>query len=110
MYTASLYAAFASLIHNKHTSLVQTILTIFYVQFALMHLKLSDIVVVDFQSGKRVAMFSYGSGLTATLFSFQIREGHHRFSLSNLATVMNVSGKLKSRHEVSFLCSLSPVG
>ncbi|XP_059451892.1 hydroxymethylglutaryl-CoA synthase-like [Corylus avellana] len=72
MYTASLYAAFASLIHNKHTSL----------------------------SGKRVAMFSYGSGLTATLFSFQIREGRHPFSLSNLATVMNVSGKLKSRHEL----------
>lgn len=47
-------------------------------------------------------MFSYGSGLTATLFSFKIREGQHPFSLSNIATVMNVGGKLKSRHEVSF--------
>lgn len=71
MYTASLYAAFVSLIHNKHSSLV----------------------------GQRVVMFSYGSGLTATLFSFKIREGQHPFSLSNIATVMNVGGKLKSRHE-----------
>lgn len=71
MYTASLYAAFVSLIHNKHTSLV----------------------------GKRVVMFSYGSGLTATMFSFQLRHCRHPFSLSNIATVMNVSGKLKSRHE-----------
>ncbi|KAF7137257.1 hypothetical protein RHSIM_Rhsim07G0095900 [Rhododendron simsii] len=71
MYTASLYAAFVSLIHNKHSSLV----------------------------GQRVVMFSYGSGLTATMFSFKIREGKHPFSLSNIATVMNVGGKLKSRHE-----------
>jgi len=47
MYTASLYAAFASLIHNKHSSLVYTVLIIFYVQFAFMHLELIDIVVVD---------------------------------------------------------------
>ncbi|GFZ06907.1 hydroxymethylglutaryl-CoA synthase [Actinidia rufa] len=71
MYTASLYAAFVSLIHNKHTSL----------------------------AGQRVVMFSYGSGLSATMFSFQIREGQHPFSLSNIATVMNVGGKMKSRHE-----------
>ncbi|KAK2985068.1 hypothetical protein RJ640_022946 [Escallonia rubra] len=58
MYTASLYAAFASLLHNKHSSL----------------------------TGKRVIMFSYGSGLTATMFSFQLREGQHPFSLSNIAT------------------------
>ncbi|PSR91525.1 Hydroxymethylglutaryl-CoA synthase [Actinidia chinensis var. chinensis] len=71
MYTASLYAAFVSLIHNKHASL----------------------------AGQRVVMFSYGSGLSATMFSFQIREGQHPFCLSNIATVMNVGGKLKSRHE-----------
>ncbi|KAF8412337.1 hypothetical protein HHK36_000299 [Tetracentron sinense] len=71
MYTASLYAAFVSLLHNKHTTL----------------------------AGQRVIMFSYGSGLTSTMFSFQLREGQHPFSLSNIATVMNVSGKLKSRHE-----------
>nr|ADI80347.1 3-hydroxy-3-methylglutaryl coenzyme A synthase [Panax ginseng] len=71
MYTASLYAAYASLIHNKHSSL----------------------------EGKRVIMFSYGSGLTATMFSFHLREGQHSFSLSNIANVMNVAEKLKSRHE-----------
>ncbi|KAM7525680.1 hypothetical protein LguiA_015582 [Lonicera macranthoides] len=71
MYTASLYAAFASLIHNKHSTL----------------------------SGNRVVMFSYGSGLTATMFSFHLREGKHPFSLSNIASVMNVAEKLKSRHE-----------
>lgn len=71
MYTASLYAAFVSLIHNKHSSL----------------------------AGQRVVMFSYGSGLAATMFSFKLSEGQHPFSLSNIATVMNVGGKLKSRHE-----------
>ncbi|KAL3039717.1 hypothetical protein AAZX31_01G201300 [Glycine max] len=71
MYTASLYAAFASLIHNKHSTL----------------------------AGKRVILFSYGSGLTATMFSLQLRDSQHPFSLSNMARVMNVDGKLKSRHE-----------
>ncbi|KAK8483804.1 hypothetical protein V6N13_021597 [Hibiscus sabdariffa] len=70
-YTASLYAAFASLIHNKHSEL----------------------------TGKRVVLFSYGSGLTATMFSLRIHEVRHPFSLSNISTVMNVSGKLESRHE-----------
>ncbi|KAH1106286.1 hypothetical protein J1N35_010054 [Gossypium stocksii] len=71
MYTASLYAAFASLIHNKHSEL----------------------------AGKRVILFSYGSGLTSTMFSLRLHEGQHPFSLSNIATVMNVAGKLKWRHE-----------
>lgn len=71
MYTASLYAAFASLIHNKHNEL----------------------------AGKRVILFSYGSGLTATMFSLKLRETRDPFSLSNIATVMNVAGKLKARHE-----------
>ncbi|XP_057449925.1 hydroxymethylglutaryl-CoA synthase [Lotus japonicus] len=71
MYTASLYAAFASLIHNKHSTL----------------------------AGKRVILFSYGSGLTSTMFSLQFSEGQHPFSLSNIARVMDVAGKLKSRHE-----------
>ncbi|XP_042498630.1 hydroxymethylglutaryl-CoA synthase-like [Macadamia integrifolia] len=73
MYTGSLYASFASLIHNKHSSLVD----------------------------KRVIMFSYGSGLAATMFSLQLRGGQHPFTLSNIATVMNVSEKLKSRHKIS---------
>lgn len=52
------------------------------------------------QEGKRVIMFSYGSGLTATMFSLQLQEGHRPFSLSNIVKVMDVPGKLKLRHEV----------
>ena len=58
---------------------------------------------IDFQAGKRVLMFSYGSGLTATMFSFQLQNGQHPFSLLNIAMVMNVSEKLKSRLEVFLL-------
>lgn len=58
---------------------------------------------IDFQAGKRVIMFSYGSGLTATMFSFQLQNGQHPFSLLNIAMVMNVSEKLKSRLEVFLL-------
>ncbi|CAM8933767.1 unnamed protein product [Rhodiola kirilowii] len=71
MYTASLYAAFASLLHNKSSSL----------------------------AGQRIVMFSYGSGLTATMFSFKLSEGQHPFSLSNIKDIMNVGEKLKARHE-----------
>ncbi|KAK2653736.1 hypothetical protein Ddye_013592 [Dipteronia dyeriana] len=71
MYTASLYAAFASLLHDKNNSL----------------------------EGKRVIMYSYGSGLTATLFSFKIQDGQHPFSVSNIVNVMDISQKLKLRHE-----------
>ncbi|XP_030472431.2 hydroxymethylglutaryl-CoA synthase-like isoform X1 [Syzygium oleosum] len=71
MYTASLYAAFASLIHNKHATL----------------------------GGKRIILFSYGSGLTATMFSLRLRDGQNPFSLSKMASVMDVEKKLKSRHE-----------
>ncbi|KAK9668223.1 hypothetical protein RND81_13G042500 [Saponaria officinalis] len=70
-YTASLYSAFASLMHNKNSSL----------------------------DGKRVIMFSYGSGMTASMFSLRLNEGQAPFSLSNITTVMNVEEKLKSRHE-----------
>ncbi|XP_050228579.1 hydroxymethylglutaryl-CoA synthase [Mercurialis annua] len=73
MYTASIYAAFASLLHNKNSEL----------------------------AGKRIILFSYGSGLTATMFSLRLQEGQHPFSLSNIASVMNVGAKLKSRHEFS---------
>ncbi|KAH9299940.1 hypothetical protein KI387_011523 [Taxus chinensis] len=71
MYTASLYAALASIIHNKHGSL----------------------------KGQRVLMFSYGSGLASTMFSLKIREGQHPFTVSNIAEVMNLQSKLDSRHE-----------
>lgn len=73
MYTASLYAAFASLIHNKGSTL----------------------------AGQRVILFSYGSGLTSTMFSLRFTEGEQPFSLSNIVSVMNVSEKLKSRHELA---------
>nr|QSL83307.1 Hydroxymethylglutaryl-coenzyme A synthase [Nigella sativa] len=73
MYTASLYAAFVSLLYNKQSAL----------------------------DGKRVVMFSYGSGLTSTIFSLRLREGQGPFSLSNIVAVMDISGKLKSRHEVT---------
>ncbi|XP_022892824.1 hydroxymethylglutaryl-CoA synthase [Olea europaea var. sylvestris] len=71
MYTASIYAAFASLLHNKSSTL----------------------------AGQRVILFSYGSGLSATMFSLSLNEAQHPFSLSNIKTVMNVSEKLKSRDE-----------
>eukprot|EP01018_Ginkgo_biloba_P040878 Gb_10410 [translate_table: standard] len=75
MYTASLYAALASLIHNKRDSLVD---------------------------GQRVLMFSYGSGLTSTMFSLRIRNAPaHPFTLSNIANVMDVSAKLSSRNVFS---------
>lgn len=47
-----------------------------------------------------MVMFSYGSGSTATMFSLRFSEGQHPFSLENIATVMDVEKKLKSRHEV----------
>ncbi|KAL8141670.1 hypothetical protein V2J09_014702 [Rumex salicifolius] len=70
-YTASLYTALASVIHNKHNTLV----------------------------GNRIIMFSYGSGLTATMFSLRVSAGQHPFTVSNIASIMNVGEKLKARHE-----------
>lgn len=55
-------------------------------------------------------LFSYGSGLTATMFSLQLRDSQHPFSLSNMARVMNVDGKLKSRHEVMIYKNLIKYG
>lgn len=45
-------------------------------------------------------MFSYGSDLTATMFSLQLRNRGPPFSLSNIAKVMNISAKLNSKLEV----------
>lgn len=111
MYTASIYAAFASLLHNKHSTLV-IILYFFSFQFFGSinnahkyenSLFLSFFIFLFLQAGQRVILFSYGSGLAATMFSLRLNEGQHPFSLSNIATVMNVSEKLKSRHEVYLL-------
>nr|XP_010940908.1 hydroxymethylglutaryl-CoA synthase isoform X2 [Elaeis guineensis] len=52
----------------------------------------------DEKVNQRVVMFSYGSGLSSTMFSFKLQEGQHPFSLSNIAAVLNVSEKLKARH------------
>jgi len=52
-------------------------------------------------------MFSYGSGLTSTMFSFRLQEGQHPFNLLNIVTVLNVSGKLKQRVEVCVFDHLS---
>ncbi|KZV55860.1 hydroxymethylglutaryl-CoA synthase-like [Dorcoceras hygrometricum] len=71
MYTASIYAAFASLIHNKYSTL----------------------------AGQRVMLFSYGSGLSSSMFSVRLNEAQHPFNLSNIASAMNISEKLKSRQE-----------
>ncbi|CAL9085008.1 hydroxymethylglutaryl-CoA synthase [Musa acuminata AAA Group] len=73
MYTASIYAAFASVIHNKYSTLM----------------------------GQRIVMFSYGSGLSSTMFSFKLQDGQHPFNISNIATVLNVSEKLEKRHVIS---------
>ena len=59
------------------------------------------------QAGQRIVMFSYGSGLTSTMFSFKINEGQHPFSLLNIANIMDVSKKLKARHVVSISDILS---
>ncbi|KAG1360667.1 hydroxymethylglutaryl-CoA synthase [Cocos nucifera] len=80
MYTASIYAAFASVLHNKHSTL----------------------------GGQRIVMFSYGSGLSSTMFSLKLQDGQHPFSLSNIATVLNVSEKLEARH-VGFDAGLMPL-
>ncbi|KAL3322058.1 hypothetical protein AABB24_039606 [Solanum stoloniferum] len=53
------------------------------------------------KAGQRVVLFSYGSGSTATMFSLKLNEGQHPFSLSNIASVMNVKEKLESRNELT---------
>lgn len=52
-------------------------------------------------------MFSYGSGLTSTMFSFKLHDGQHPFSLSNIASILNLSEKLKSRHVVCTFCFMA---
>jgi len=54
-------------------------------------------------------MFSYGSGLTSTMFSFKINEGQHPFSLLNIANILDISKKLEARHVVSISDILSEI-
>lgn len=131
MYTASIYAAFASLIHNKSDSLVCIAFTLltkcFYLRisnlfllknlwghFPFLHSKTREenkrikylkcifFFLSNFQDGNRVMMFSYGSGLSATMFSLHLSEGKGPFSLSNIAKVLNIDHKLKTRTEVCY--------
>ena len=61
----------------------------------------SETLRLKFQDGNRIMMFSYGSGLSATMWSLRLTEGKAPFSLSNIAKVMNIEHKLKTRTEVS---------
>ncbi|OEL31256.1 Hydroxymethylglutaryl-CoA synthase [Dichanthelium oligosanthes] len=49
-------------------------------------------------AGQRIIMFSYGIGLTSTLFSLRLNESQYPFSLTNIASVLDVTAKLMSRH------------
>ncbi|XVF09758.1 hypothetical protein REPUB_Repub07fG0123300 [Reevesia pubescens] len=71
MYTASLYAAFAPLLHN----IINHCITV--------------LICLGRQMG----------GLTTTIFSLKLQDGQHPFKLLNIAKMMNVSEKLKLRHE-----------
>ncbi|XP_024377715.1 hydroxymethylglutaryl-CoA synthase [Physcomitrium patens] len=70
MYCASLYAGLATLVHNKSSSL----------------------------DGERILMFSYGSGLAASLFSCKFTGGQ---KLSEIAEKMDIVAKLDSRIAVT---------
>lgn len=61
---------------------------------------MTNIILYFHQVGKRIVMFSYGSGLSSSMFSFKIQDGQHPFSISNVANLMKVSEKLDSRHVV----------
>lgn len=52
------------------------------------------------QEGKRILVFSYGSGLMSTLFSFKVLSGSPSFSLSNLLLHLDVNGLLERRNKV----------
>jgi len=67
MYCASLYGTLASLLSN---------------------------VTADELIGKRVGMFSYGSGLSSSLFSFQIKK-----SIADISKVLDIPNRLKTRLE-----------
>ncbi|RGB30289.1 hydroxymethylglutaryl-coenzyme A synthase C terminal-domain-containing protein [Rhizophagus diaphanus] len=69
MYCASLYGSLASLLSN---------------------------VPSDELIGKRVGMFSYGSGLSSSFFSFQINK-----SIADISKVLDVPNRLKSRLELT---------
>ncbi|KAH8961427.1 hypothetical protein BDL97_05G049800 [Sphagnum fallax] len=69
MYCASLYAGLATLLHTK----------------------------TEILDGKRLLMFSYGSGLASSLFSFKVCQGRTPYSVSQIAEKMSIAEKLDSR-------------
>eukprot|EP00898_Chlorokybus_atmophyticus_P000505 jgi/Chlat1/1455/Chrsp12S02007 len=69
MYTAALYGGLASLVDQARSDLV----------------------------GKRVLMFSYGSGLACSLFSFRVREARLPLSVDGIASAVNIEPRLKQR-------------
>eukprot|EP00850_Spirogloea_muscicola_P018737 SM000175S03284 [mRNA] locus=s175:63362:67147:- [translate_table: standard] len=76
MYCASLYASLASLVSEQSNQL----------------------------EGKRIVMFSYGSGLASSLFSFTVRavsSTYSKFSISSIASQLDLPHLLKSRRKVS---------
>eukprot|EP00850_Spirogloea_muscicola_P007470 SM000038S14283 [mRNA] locus=s38:28726:32526:+ [translate_table: standard] len=76
MYCASLYASLASLVSEQSNQL----------------------------EGKRIVMFSYGSGLASSLFSFTVRavsSTSSKFSISSIASQLDLPHLLKLRRKVS---------
>lgn len=51
--------------------------------------------------GKKVALFSYGSGALATIFSIIPRQtGDEKFNLNNIKTCLNISERLENREKL----------
>ena len=52
--------------------------------------------------GKRVGLFSYGSGLAATMFSFKAGEGSGDFTLDRMVqSISDLKSRLESRVKIS---------
>jgi 3-hydroxy-3-methylglutaryl CoA synthase len=53
------------------------------------------------QAGTRILLFSYGSGLAATLFSVTVRETAGKFSLPRIADLLDIDARFEARTTVS---------
>jgi hydroxymethylglutaryl-CoA synthase len=81
-YTASLYMGLLSLISNKQNDLVR----LYTIQFRINIVKLN----------KRLLMFSYGSGLAATMWSFNVNA-----PVADIAKKANIAQRLEQRTAVT---------
>ncbi|KAL0487721.1 HMG-CoA synthase [Acrasis kona] len=72
-YTASLYIGLASLVNNQGSNL----------------------------NDKDLLMFSYGSGLAASMYEINAKENEGRFSLQNMQKVLNLQNRLQQRTKAS---------